>query len=105
MSKGMWCKQVKESCLVRSNYNMAQLTDSGDIFYYNSTLNKSVWKAPPDTIIFQAQNLKRPRDIQKLDVENFINDVINSDNPIPQSPISKTSAPSDTTSKKLNSAT
>ena len=40
--KGMWTKQ---------------LTNEGKIFYYNSSLNKSLWTAPLDAILHEAENL------------------------------------------------
>jgi hypothetical protein len=46
MSKGMWCKQF---------------TSDGEVFYYNATINKSLWKPPQDGIVFEAENLKRRR--------------------------------------------
>ncbi|CAE7784862.1 unnamed protein product, partial [Symbiodinium microadriaticum] len=46
--KGMWTKRF---------------SSNGMPFYYNSTLNKSCWKPPPDAIVLEAENLKRPSDM------------------------------------------
>ena len=43
MSKGMYTKN--------------QMAD-GTVFYFNASLNKSVWKPPADSIIHEASNLK-----------------------------------------------
>ncbi len=34
-----------------------QLTAEGKPFYYNSSLNKSLWTPPPDAIVHEAENL------------------------------------------------
>ena len=38
-------------------YTKNQMED-GTVFYFNASLNKSVWKPPADSIIHEAANLK-----------------------------------------------
>jgi len=45
MSKGMWTKHF---------------SNDGKIFYYNAHLNKSLWTAPSEAIVYEAPNLKHP---------------------------------------------
>jgi hypothetical protein len=48
MSRGMWTKQY---------------TSSGVPFFYNSTLNKSLWQLPSNEggyVVHEAENLKKP---------------------------------------------
>jgi hypothetical protein len=45
MSKGMWTKHF---------------TPEGKPFYFNAAQSRSVWRSPPDSIIHEAPNLKKP---------------------------------------------
>jgi hypothetical protein len=85
MSRGMWTKQY---------------TSSGVPFFYNSTLNKSLWKPPVSEggcVVHEAEYLKKPATtIENQEISltqpqtqenNEINSGYNFQNPIPIPPI------------------
>ena len=53
--KGMWTKRF---------------ASNGTPFYYNCTLNKSQWTPPKDSIILEAEHLKRPSEQSEIDLES-----------------------------------
>jgi hypothetical protein len=56
MSKGMWTKNIA--------------TD-GNVFYFNATQNRSVWKLPADAVIHEAANLKPlPASLDEAQLKN-----------------------------------
>jgi hypothetical protein len=45
MTKGMWTKCI---------------SNDGKVFYFNASQNRSAWNPPPDSIIYEAPNLRQP---------------------------------------------
>lgn len=57
MSKGMWTKNV---------------TSDGNVFYFNATQNRSVWKLPADAVVHEAANLKPlPASLDEAQLKNI----------------------------------
>lgn len=42
-----------------------QFTPEGVPFYFNATLNKSLWKAPPNSVVLESDRLKEKVEKEK----------------------------------------